>query len=308
MASRKIITIVEEAPSASIFQFLSGFTHIKVKELTPPPPSKDVLGFPIFMHGPPRVILRQRKLPARLLEVVTNLVLTPDQRAQKDAHVLIATLLACIWPETTKELKEKGWITTFSQVTRERFRVKHPFNLDFALAALLAMPKHLQSERRALEVIIAMVLTEYKKRISTDHEKDFSFEAHARRHALLGYRIERLLRHVTARAEQEHVIQQLYNSYLYAARYYEYSLISRESLINDGVLFKMYCRASLFNAHIESNGRVLDRVSRTQMPQRESVMFFVLRDSALRKRYNEDPEYAEVVKSLVRVFPTQARS
>ena len=211
--------------------------------------------------------------------------------------------MSTVWPQTANDLKCKGWIGKFSQNSWDSVRVRHPYHLAPAFETLVTIPTELQTERRALEMLLSSILREYQKRISVIQDAPFSFEFEARRYGLMGYRIERQMRYISDRDELATTLQEIYNCYFNAARYYQFSLISGEPQTNDGRLFSIYCRATIFNAHIGKNGKVSEHVRTRQLPHRDQIMFFVLRDAALRRRYNADPEYAEKVKSLVRLFP-----
>ena len=297
------LLIVDAASPVNVFGFLQQLAHGRIVNYRPPPPVGDVLESPILLHQPPRIVMRQRKLSSRLLEVLVSHILNDEQRTQKELHLLIAGLLASIWPETAADLKAKGWISPFGRSSSQKTRVRHPYHLNFAFDALISVPKDLQTERRALELILCTILREYKQRISMVRDEPFSFEIEARRYGLTGYRIERQIRMITHHEELAECAQKMYNCYFNAVNYYQYSLISGEPLANDGTMFSIYCRSLLFNAHVGDNGRISDRLPPDQLPDRERVMFFVLRDAALRRRYNRDPDYAGRVKSLVKIFP-----
>ena len=302
------LLILDAESPVHVFGFLQNLAHGRIVNFHPSPPAGDVLDYPIFLHQPPRIVMRRRRLSSRLLEVLVSHVLSDQQRAQKKLHLLIADLLASIWPETVADLKAKGWIGPFSRTSWQKTRVRHPYHLNFAFDALISIPKDLQTERRALELILATILSEYKKRMTMVRDQPFSFEGEARRYGLTGYRIERQIRMMTRQDELARSIQQIYDCYFNAAHYYQYSLISGEPLANDGTLFSIWCRALLFNAHVGDNGRVSDTLQTNQLPDRDRVMFFALRDAALRRRYNRDPDYAGRIKSLVKIFPRKRTS
>ena len=46
-----------------------------------------------------------------------------------------------------------------------------------------------------------------------------------------------------------------------------------------------------------------DQPSRYHLPKRKDVMFLILRDQALRQRYNRDLEFATKIKDVVKYFP-----
>ena len=302
------LLIIEPDAPINIFGFLENLSQGRGLNSRPGPPVGDLLDGPIYLHQPPKIILRHRKFSSRVLEIFINRLLSEEQRLQKELHSMIAGIMASVWPQTAEDLRKKGWIGSFGGSSWSKTRVRHPYHLNFAFDALAAVPKDLQTERRALELILAVVLREYKKRMSAAREAPFSFEAEARRHGLMGYRIERQIRLISHQKEQAETVQEIYNCYYNAANYYQYSLISGEELLNDGTMFSIYCRSILFNAHIQDNGRVLGRLRSRQLPERERVMFFVLRDSALRRRYNRDPDYAAKIKALVKLFPRSAKS
>ena len=300
------LIILDSESAINIFGFLQGATHNRIVNFRPPPPAADMLDYPIFLQQPPRIVLRHRKLSSKVFEALLGRLLSDTQRHQRKLHILIASLMASVWPQTVDDLKKKGWIGRFGQTSWQSARIRHPYHLSSAFDALVSTPKELQTERRALELILAVILREYQKRLSVARGEPFSFEREARRYGLTGYRTERQMRYISGRGEQADTLQNIYNCYYNAANYYQYSLISGEPQSNDGTLFSMYCRSILFNAHVGDNGRISDHIVSSQLPDRERVMFFVLRDGALRRRYNRDQEYAAKIKQLVKMFPRAA--
>ncbi|MEI7607988.1 MAG: hypothetical protein WCJ64_11450 [Rhodospirillaceae bacterium] len=298
------ITILEEQAAVNIFSFLQNFSHNRLINFRPPPQTKHLLDFPIKLNNPPRIVLRQRRFYSKISEAILSPLMNDDQKFRRNVHFLIAGIMASVWPQTAKDLKERGWLDGFYSMSRRNNRILHPCDLDHAFETLYSIPNEMQTERRALEMILATILREYQTRISSLHGEHFSFEAEARLRGLVGYRIERLMRHIKDRGEQADTIQEIYNCYYNAARYYQYSVISKEPQKNDGTLFNIYCRSIIFNAHVRKGGRISDKITWKELPSRERVMFFVLRDSALRRRYNSDPEYAAKIKGLVKLFPS----
>ncbi len=297
------IVIIGPESTINIFDFLGKLSNNRIITYWPAPPQRDVLENPILLFQPPRIILRHRKFLTRASEFLFFRLLSDHQRLQRDLHYLIAGIMASVWPQTANDLCSKGWVGKFSKNSWVNLRICHPYQLSGAFETLVKIPTELQTERRALEMILSSILKEYQKRISASHDSTFSFESEARRYGLMGYRIERQMRYISSKVEFETTIQEIYNCYFNASKYYQYSLISGEPLTNDGRLFSIFCRATLFTAHVAKNGKISAHVPTQQLPPREQIMFFVLRDAALRRRYNSDPGYAEKIKTLVRLFP-----
>ncbi len=202
-ASKSPLVILDSSSTLNIFGFLKHFSGNTISSYSPAPPVGDLLDVPVSLHQPPRIILRQRRFISRVFEIFFNFILSDEERKKRDLHILIAGIMASIWPDTINDLQKKGWIGSFGKTFWQKTRVRHPYHLRSAFEALISTPKELQTERRALEMILSAILREYKKKISVSRDAAFSFEAEARRFGLMGYRIERQMRYLVAKGELE---------------------------------------------------------------------------------------------------------
>ncbi|MEI6558028.1 MAG: hypothetical protein WCO00_06445 [Rhodospirillaceae bacterium] len=271
----------------------------------PEPPKADVLETPLFLTKPPRIILPETGWLQRRMERFA-IWQRPELRLKRRLHGMIATVMASVAPRTVWNMEKTGRIYAPGQkkASLGGFRITHPYQLaDIFKELITARDRHLL-EYKAIEILLSMILREYIKTSSLIREKKFSFEAEAREHGFRGAHLERQLKIITHPGEREGIIRTIHDSYFHTINYYIYSLLSREPLKNDGSLFSLYCRALFFMARLDEHGAMQDKASRRNLPRRKDVLYLVVRDQALRERYNRDREYAMKIKEVVRFFPS----
>ena len=269
-------------------------------DFTPPPPELDVLDRPLVIAQRPRVILPQRTWTDRWLDGVLSFLRTEEEVRRQDAHRTIAQLIAMAWPRAVVGLKQKGWLGESLRPVRP---LHHAQQLIDPFEKMMAVPPQLATERRALEILLAMILRELAKQLSERKREEFVFETRSRLHGLIGYKYERLLKTITHPDERFETIQDIFNNYYQARHYYHCSLLVRDFPINEGTLFGLYCRAVFFIARLEPDGTLRPQPARDRLPRRDRILFLLTRDLALRRRYGRDPDYAARIRALVRAFP-----
>jgi hypothetical protein len=271
-------------------------------DFAPPPPEQDVLDSPLIISQRPRVILPQRGWFDRQLDGFLSFLRTEEEARRQEAHRTIAQLIAMGWPRAVSGLRQKGWLTETMRPVRP---LRHAQQLIDPFETMMAVPPQLATERRALEILLAMILRELAKQLSERKDREFAFEARSRWHGLVGYKYERLLKTITYPEERFEVLQDIVNNYYQAINYYHCSLLARDFPINEGTLFGLYCRAVFFMARLDRDGALRPQPVRDRLPSRERILFLLTRDRALRRRYGRDPDYAARIRALVRAFPNQ---
>ena len=273
----------------------------------PPPPAEDVLINPVFLSRPPRILVPPRSWASERFGSLIPWV-SRETRQQRRLAGMLGRLMASVAPRTVWSMEQGDWL--FRRRRRRSdpvtpFRITHPYQLADQIREMIGGSYPNLSEYRAIEVLIAMILREYSRGISLQSEAIFSFENASRDHGLAAYAVERQLPLMLDGSERRAAIQTVYEHYYHMVSYYRFSIISREHLRNDGTMFTMYCRAVFFIGRLGGEGWLWDQVDRQLLPRRREVLFLVVRDRALRRRYQRDPEYAARLKELVRYFPTE---
>ncbi len=275
----------------------SGARRIETK---PPPPNHDVLRDALSIEQHPRVILPRRKRLDSWLDGFLNFLRSDEEQHRQIVHQTIADLIAMAWPRAKTGLQQKGWITS---KTRPIKPLRHVQQLIEPFETMIKVPPQLAQEHRALEILLATILREFAKKLSEQHGRGFIFETSARLHGLLGYKYERMLKHITHSGENFETLQEIFNNYYHASYYYYFSLLSRDFPLNEGTLFGLYCRANFFMARLDRDGTLRPQPVPERLPTRPKILFLLSRDKALRRRYGRDPDYAAKIRALVRVFP-----
>ncbi len=271
-------------------------------DFKPPPPDDDILETPLVMAQRPRVILPQRTWLDRHFDGVLTFLRTDEEAKRQQAHRTIAELIAMAWPRALAGLRQKGWLTDLEHPVRS---IRHAQHLIEPLEKMIAVPPQLATERRALEILLTMILKELSRKLSERKNGEFVFETKSRLHGLIGYKYERILKSINLPDERFDIIQEIINNYFQAIHYYHCSLLARDFPINEGTLFGLYCRAVFFTARVDRDGRLRSTPVRERLPGRDRILFLLARDKALRRRYGRDPSYAARIRALVRAFPDQ---
>ena len=270
---------------------------------TPKPPAEDVLPTPLFLLKPPHIVLPNRTWLQRLA-----LWEAPEVRHRRKLHAMIASVMNSVAPRTVWDIEKNKRMFGLSKSKPEltSFRITHPYQLkDIFKELITANERHL-IEYRAIELLLAMILREYIKSNTAARGESFSFEAESRKHGLRGAYLENYIKMVTHQGERESMIKNIYECYFHSINYYVYSILSREKIKSDGTLFSIYCRGLFFMARIDERGGMHNQPSRHNLPKRKDVMFLIMRDQALRQRYNRDLDFASKIKDVVKYFPTDS--
>jgi len=277
-------------------------------KLAPAPPDEDVLKAPVFLLKPPRIVLPERGGLKEWLEVL-NPWRRDEARQKRKLHALIASVMDSVAPRTVWDMEKRGRLSPSGRPKSDlrQFRITHPYQLRDAFFELVSGSHRHFLEYKAIEVLLAMILREYARTASQERDGRFSFESAARRHGLQAYHLERQIVAVTDPDERLGVVRKVHEKYLHMVNYYGYSVVSRERATNEGTLFSMYCRAVFFLARVERDGTLRAKVDRQRLPRRRDVLFLILRDQGVRRRYNRDTSYADRLKEIVRYFPSERR-
>jgi len=278
--------------------------------LEPAPPVEDVLGEPLRLARMPGYVLPKETVGSRVTMLLGQLGWTRPAEALRRLRRLqttVATILASVSPPFASELAANGWLTRHRDLGRFRVtEVTHPYDLMDAFRLLLhlpdAMPLDAMKERRFLEVVLALVLRQYRTDMIRTSHPHFSFDAEAREFLIRGVRLEHDAKMVTDPNERLNMLQILHDSCYHGRNYYLFSLLSRERTVNDGRMFLMYCQVVRTLARLEWDGTMHEMPVLRRLPPRHEVLYLFRRDRSLKRRYLEDAEYMARVKALLATF------
>ncbi|MEI8395201.1 MAG: hypothetical protein WCF85_10725, partial [Rhodospirillaceae bacterium] len=183
--------------------------------------------------------------------------------------------------------------------------MNHFYQLRPVFDLIPDLPDALSAERKYFEDLISGILIQYKARLSRKRVLPFEFHSEAQQYFSLAYRAERRVRYPESQFDMVAARQTVYDNYYHGLYYYMGSIFIREPVNPENALFLAYCRAWRFMARVDWDGTVLPVSSAKNLPKRERVFYFGLRDQAALRQFAVNPEFAASFKEALNGFPSE---
>ncbi len=302
----------EESAAADVNEVSASQAPARPQSLTleVAPPPEDVLENPLALidvpdYSPPRESLKDGlvRLAGRFGWGGPMETLRRVRRIQ----VALAVTMASVSSSAARDVEASGLLKRYRDVGRFKVtQVRHPYDLMeiFRLVSRLpeSLPPEAKKERRRLELLLGLILRQYRTEISKTSRGPFTFDTESRDYFIRSVQIEQKVSFTTYADERLSLVQMLHDNCHHGRYYYLFSLLSREPAANEGRMFVMYCQALLTLARMEWDGRMRTTPLIRRLPPRQEVLFMVRRDRSLKQRCLQDREYEERVKTMVSVF------
>jgi hypothetical protein len=272
----------------------------------PPPPARDVLAAPLVLPKLPKLDFPEEGLGERLDTFLSAIGLGgggSERRLQRKAREMIRAIVVGVSGNGRRGRDAGGGFGRKPGAARWQVRVRHPYNLRPAFEMLVSLPDAHVLERRALELLLALILRRYEEALSEAIGRTFRFENEAREYFHSAFKIERIAKKMPDQNERAAALKNLYDSYYHGKNYYLYSLIARDKGENDGRMFMNYCRACYHIARTDLNGALLERANRRRLPARRVVLFHFRRDRSALLRARTDIDFANQLRQITAMFP-----
>ncbi len=286
---------------------------------TPSAPPRHILKEDIKIEGLPLHHLPKRHIKfSEFIKDVSTWVLTGKKSVEKStlSHVYdtIFQLIESVSPRSQAMIDDlslgnpvfRRHCSKLSEEGRPRKGIRHPYDLLNAVKLIPTLLGKVYGEKYILELYVSAILVGYIRKLRENPlYGEFMFSKEAIEYFQEGHRLEQSLPKVTDIREKTYILNMTCQMYYHARWYYCFSIIARESPINNGKLFMCAYHAMHFLSTVRPDGEKLSTPKPSLLPKRSEITFYLRRDSSVAQRIGTDPDFARKVSDILNSLPNK---